>query len=154
MAEAKSPKKILWVLYKAAGVDLPLVSLFLALQAAHHPGSACCREVQLAKAWAVVLETDGCLCYTGVHPFQWVLWARRCGETCDGIPKAWQTGIAFLKQHDWVGWSLYLANTPEKRLLQLCLDLPILVPASGHMRTVSSGLETLSEEDKETNSWV
>lgn len=61
--------------------------------------------------------------------------------------------VAFLKQHDWVGWSLYPANTPEKSLYSFAwIHLPIIIPASAHMKgPMSSGLETLSEEEKETN---
>lgn len=57
VAGAKSPKKMLCVLYKAAVLDQPLVSLFPAfsspgtlLQAAHHPGSPAAEPLQLAKA--------------------------------------------------------------------------------------------------------
>lgn len=143
-----------------SGVDQPLVSLFPALSS---PGTFLqSSRLSLLQRTSVC---PGLGCEAGnrllsvLHwhaPSRWVLRARRCGEIWGGILKAWQTGrlwVAFLKQHDCVGCLCTHQTHLRKALCGFVwVHIPILLPESGHMRTTMSlGLETLSEQEKETN---
>lgn len=145
------------MLHKAAGVDQPLVSLFPALSSP----STVLQAQPTTEDFSLPRPELWCweqinVCACGVHPLD------ECCEPGDAV----KPGAVSLRHGSLAGCGLPSSNSmtglvgpcaQQTHLRKgLCtfawIHLPILAPASGHMRrTMSSGLEMLSKEEKETN---